>query len=1084
MKRTAIYAKASTIACRQIFILTGFFLAIVIGASGQRNSVDERMVRMTTYPYSDPNPLPAMAINHAISSFYPYNMFNGYTDKSVQQDWKVVSMENPYIKVMVLPEVGGKVMGAIEKSTGKEFVYINHVMKFRAIGIRGPWTSGGIEHNFGLDLGHAPWAAGAVDYRIIENADGSTSCVVGGLDLASRTQWRVNIHLPNDKAYFETQALWYNATPFHEAYLSWENAAYKATNDLEFYFPGTHHIDHGGAVSPWPIDEKGRNLALYKENNFGSHKSYHVIGDSRNWFGGYWRDADYGFGHWAPYADAPGKKLWIWALSRNGAIWEDLLTDHDGQYIEAQSGVKFNQAGEKSGFHSPFNQLSLRPFYAETKTDYWFPVKATGGMVDASAFGTLNVDYSAGNAKIAINPTVFIDDTLTVSLGAKVLHKERLQLSPMQVFVKDIHARITNDEVLRVRIGNKRLYYTTDSTETRVTRPLVDAVETEYRSAERLFRLGEEEHAMRNYDAAEAFYRECLAAAPTHTLAMTRLAELCFRKQFFQEGIDLARKVLQIDTYDGPANFIYGILLAETGDLTNAEEAFSVAARTMEFRSAAYLQMAKINMRKGAWEEVIGDAIRALDYNRYNLAAYHMLATAYRKTGDGERAQKTLETLLRIDPLSHYARFEQYLLHLDKERLEIFTAAIRNEFPHETFLELAVEYANMGLKDEAIKVLLQAPEYPTVYYWLAWLKKDRDAAKSKAYLQSAVAMSPAHVFPFRAETIPVLTWAQGQLSSWKTAWYLGLIYWKHRDTDKAKELFAECGWTPDYAPFYLSRYVLFQDDKGRGPQLLSDLEKALKVAPTEWRAWHHLTSYYMGQRSFDAARTHSASAFKKFPDNPVIGMDYAKALLQTGNFKPALDVLSRITILPQEGAREGHDIYELANLWEALNMMKQKKFKKALRYIEAARQWPEHLGAGMPYNPDMRLHDLMAAVCEEGLSDRSAAEQLYGRIESYTLAAEDRRHGDVLSTYIGFKVLKERGNDQLHQSVAEWKASADSIRNWQIGAGSSSLEFQWALAKIEADKAKADQLEDRLLKDGRLTRLRLFQELMGLRKDD
>ncbi len=92
--------------------------------------------------------------------------------------------------------MGGKVWGATEKSTGREFVYQNHVMKFRAIGIRGPWTSGGIEHNFGLDLGHAPWTASPVDYILKENDDGSVSCIVGGLDLASRTQWRVNILLP------------------------------------------------------------------------------------------------------------------------------------------------------------------------------------------------------------------------------------------------------------------------------------------------------------------------------------------------------------------------------------------------------------------------------------------------------------------------------------------------------------------------------------------------------------------------------------------------------------------------------------------------------------------------------------------------------------------------------------------------------------------------------------------------------------------------------------------------------------------------------------------------------------------------
>ena len=167
-------------------------------------------------------------------------------------------------------------MGAIEKSTGKEFIYLNHVLKFRSIGIRGPWTSGGIEHNFGLDLGHAPWTAADVDYVLKENEDGSVSCVVGGLDLASRSQWRVDIRLPKDKAYFETNAMWYNPTPLHDAYLSWEVAAYKGTEDLQFYFPGGYHIGHGGDVSPWFMDKEGRNLSLYRENNFGTSKSYHV----------------------------------------------------------------------------------------------------------------------------------------------------------------------------------------------------------------------------------------------------------------------------------------------------------------------------------------------------------------------------------------------------------------------------------------------------------------------------------------------------------------------------------------------------------------------------------------------------------------------------------------------------------------------------------------------------------------------------------------------------------------------------------------------------------------------------------------
>jgi hypothetical protein len=119
---------------------------------GQNASIEQKAKQIKTYPYSDPNPIPSLAINNPISRFYPYYRFDGYSHQGKEKDWKVVTLENPYIKVTVLPEVGGKVWGAIEKATGKEFIYKNHVLKFRDIGIRGPWTSGGIEHNFGLDL--------------------------------------------------------------------------------------------------------------------------------------------------------------------------------------------------------------------------------------------------------------------------------------------------------------------------------------------------------------------------------------------------------------------------------------------------------------------------------------------------------------------------------------------------------------------------------------------------------------------------------------------------------------------------------------------------------------------------------------------------------------------------------------------------------------------------------------------------------------------------------------------------------------------------------------------------------------------
>jgi hypothetical protein len=169
----------------------------------QKATIKEEYRDFVTYPFNDPNPLPILT--ERSYRIYPYHSFDGYSLTSQLKKWKVIKLENDYIEVYVLPETGGKVWGAIEKSTGKEFIYRNEVMKFRNISLRGPWTSGGIEFNFGF-IGHTPSTACPVDYLTRENDDGSVSCIVGNIDLPSRTQWRVEIRLPKDKAYFETRA--------------------------------------------------------------------------------------------------------------------------------------------------------------------------------------------------------------------------------------------------------------------------------------------------------------------------------------------------------------------------------------------------------------------------------------------------------------------------------------------------------------------------------------------------------------------------------------------------------------------------------------------------------------------------------------------------------------------------------------------------------------------------------------------------------------------------------------------------------------------------------------------------------------
>ncbi len=1049
-----------------VFSLVLLMTILALEVSSQKATISEDIQPIKTYPYSDPSPIPSLGINGKVAAYYPYFIFNGYADKAVEKDWKVVTLENDFIEVTVLPEVGGKVMGAIEKSTNEEFIYLNHVMKFRAIGIRGPWTSGGIEHNFGLDLGHAPWTASKVDYVMKENADGSVSCVVGGLDLASRTQWRVDIRLPKDKAYFETRSLWYNPTPLHDSYLSWEIAAYKGTEDLQFYFPGTYHIGHDGDVYAWPVDKKGHDLSLYKENNFGTSKSYHIAGVFPNWFGGYFHNTNFGSGHWSSYDDAPGKKLWIWSLARDGAIWEDLLTDTDGQYIEAQSGIKLNQAHPWSGYSTPYNQLFMRPFYTETKSDYWFPVKATGGIVEANPSGTLNLVVTEKELKISFCPNIYINDTLIVKRGEKTILSEYLILKPMQVFQKNIEFTDGGDEVISIDIGRNLLNYSTDIEETIIDRPTTTPANQDFTSAEHLFRQAEDMYSMRDYSSAIKTYEACLEKEPTHSRALSKLAEIYYRQGLYEKGLGFARKVLENNTYDPGANFIFGVLHKAIGNLTMAKEAFSVSVRSMEYRSASYVQISGLHLQTQNFTKARKYAEMALDYNKYNITAYEFLATANRKLDYNDDAKKILSTLLDIDPLNHYARFEHYLINPSAESLSTFNSAIRNELPFETYLELAIEYANQGQNTEAIKVLEQSPDYPIVSYWLAYLTRKTNSTKSVNYLKQAEELSPKMVFPFRLETIPVLTWAQEQNSSWKTKYYLGLIYWDILQTEKATDLFELCEDTPDYSIFYVSRGILLQGNKSKIVAAGKDFEKAMILNPQEWRTWYYLSKYYEKTGNFKQQAEVTSQMYAQFPNNSNVEITHAQALLNIDKNKECLKVLAEAIVMPGEFGNLGHGIYEKANLNIALDLLESEKYKKAIKYINDSKMYPENLGSGAPYEPDYRLQDYLLAYCENKLGNKDLESNFYEQIIDYS-----RKHwhdqGNSSNTYISTVVLKAYDKtEEVSSAMKRWKNTQEFNKNWGISMGISSPNVQWVLAKYNKDEDKVAQLESETLQNG------------------
>ncbi len=999
----------------------------------QKASIVVESKEILVYPFSNPNPVPVIGEG---SEIFPYHSFNGYSLKGQMQKRNIIKLENDYIEVYVLPTDGGKIWGAIEKSTGKEFIYRNDVLKYRNISQRGPWTSGGIEFNFGY-IGHNPSTFVPVDYKTVENIDGSVSCFVGGLDLPSRTKWYVEVRLPKDKAFFETRSLWSNPTPLPQSYYNWMTAAAVVTDDLEFSYPGNQEIGHGGERNPWPVDNEGRNLSAYKNNAFGSDRSAHIVGEYNDFMGGYYQKSDFGFGHWALYDEMPGHKLFLWSQSRSGGIWEDLLTDTDGQYFEFQAGRMFNQYGGTSAFKTPISQTPFNPGLTDRWTEIWFPVKEIGGLSDVSPIGVLHAKVADGKLHIGVNALAAVQGTIIVKSDGMVILSEDKAFKPMDVYKTSIPLSTTTD--YEIVVEGMDLKYSTSKKEF-LKRPFVSTMPKEIVTSSSLYQEGMQLKEARNYSRAKEVLLKCLDKDPLYIDAMVALTELYYRSVQLDSALYYANNALQLDTYHPAANFNAGITYLVQGDLVNAIESLGWAARSPEYRSPAYAKMAAIEFMLNDMGLAEHYANLALDYDRHNFNALEVLVVLYRKTGEKALADKFVETISILDPLNHFADFERNLLHPSSENDIRFTSTITNEMPYQTFLELSMIYYGFGLKNDALLVLDKSPSHPLITVWKAYLKND------PSMLNEVTDVSPAFVFPYRTETISALIWATSKNTNWKFKYYLAINYAAIQRSEDAVRLFSSCGQEPDYAPFYLTRAAFLEPQNDK--KLLADLQSAQKLAPEDLRASGELIDYYDSRNEHRMTLALATAAYKKHKDSQVIGLKYVRALISNGEYAKSLKILDGMNILPNEGASQGKVVFEQANLFLAMELIRNGKYTEAIKMIDKSKEWPENLGVGKPYDVDIRIQDYLKIFCLDKLSRKSEAAVLQKSVIDYT----NQHMAPSFSNILAIKLLEINGEDEAANVLIQKMGNSDDpIQKWVVATSKKDLS---AISDLEIGFSK------------------------------
>jgi predicted negative regulator of RcsB-dependent stress response len=724
-------------------------------------------------------------------------------------------------------------------------------------------------------------------------------------------------------------------------------AAAFARDDLEMFMPGNAYLAHSGARRAWPVDSAGRYLPAYANNRFGGHKSYHVVGELNDFFGGYYHDADYGFGHWSRYEEMPGQKLWLWALSREGGVWEELLTDSDGQYIEFQAGRLYVQYAPGADMN-PVSQVGFEPGATDRWSETWFPVEGIGGLSDASRDGAMSVTREEGRLRVGINAFGNLTDTLRVSSGGRTLAAFPIAFSALEPVERVVD--LAGARTVEVELPVLGLSYTSDRGARQLARPFTtdSAAAAQIPETDRWVIDGRQLVRSRRYHDARQMFESALAEEPWNRDALLGLAVLEYRRGLYESGLSRVSRVLQLDTYDATANFVAGNLYRALGRETDAREAYGWAARSTAYRSAAYVQLAELMLAGGDLQEATRYARLAIDYDRYSIPARQVLAIVGRRAADAALAASMREQLLELDPLHHFAAAESYLAAPNPASADLVTASLRGEYPDQVILELAADYVRRGALDDA-RALLQlgarVTANPLLRAWSAWLDDEPARLAGRA--------EPSFVFPYRRETIPVLEWAAEHEDHWSWSYLLALNLWARDRADEAAHLLEGLGDAPDFAPLYVARAHLLEQLHQRDPQ--ADLRRAVQLDSADRTIRIQLVRYLQSRRRWEDALAESSAARAFFPGDFNLDLMHVLSLNQLGRPSEAIEVLNATHVLPSENARESHRLYVQANTLAALDALERGDYDEAKRRLLAALKWPEHLGQGRPYEPEERL---------------------------------------------------------------------------------------------------------------------------------
>ncbi|MDP2890523.1 MAG: DUF5107 domain-containing protein [Bacteroidota bacterium] len=947
---------------------------------------------------------------------YPHPVIEKIMDEKVDKEWNAVFLENQYLKIMILPELGGRVQMAFDKTKQRHFIYYNQVIKPALVGLTGPWISGGLEFNWPQH--HRPSTYDAVDHCIEENADGSVTVWCSEVERMFRTRGMAGFTLHPDKAYLEIKVKLYNRTNHPQTFLWWANPAVKVNDDYLSVFPPDVNavFDHGKRdVSEFPIAKgtyykvdysPGTDISWYK--NIPVPTSYMAVNSKYNFVGGYENDSKGGLLHVANHHVSPGKKQWTWGHGDFGRAWDRNLTDEDGPYIELMCGVYTDNQPDFTW---------LMPGEEKAFSQYFMPYRDLGVVKNATKEAMVNMEFEDEKAIIKAYATgVYPGSKIILKYKDEILLEESFDFHPETSFEKvvllagsNLEGERTEDRTPKpplvegvgggfsIAILTSRGKILVDwKPESGEKKPIPEAAKAaklpaEIESNEQLYLTGLhlEQYRHATYDPRD-YYMEALKRDPQDSRCNNALGLWYLRRGQFAKAETYFRKAIETLTgrnpnpIDGEPLFNLGLTLRFLGKDDEAFDAFYKSVWNAAWMDIGYFQLARLAAKKHNWDEALELIDRSLIRNWHNHKARQLKVSILRKLGKTADTELLIVESLKLDKFNFGVLFEKCLLNADSvEDLSALKHLLRANI--HTYIEFALDFAFAGLFDEAIELISigiaeqkSQPVFPMALYYKAWFEaQNGELEVSGKTLQEAAKACPDFCFPNQAEAVVVLEWAlEINPNDYKALYYLGNFWYAFKNYDEAVACWEKSVTIfSEFPTTHRNLSLAYFNKQNNAEKALKSLEKAFELDKSDARILMELDQLYKRLNYPLEQRLDNLVCFSTLVDQrDDLYLELATLYNLTGKFKTAYDLIMSRQFHPWEGGEgnvTGQYVFSLTEM--AKKAIQDKNFKEVIDLLTKAREYPHNLGEGKLHGAQENELLYILGLAYEGLNETETA---------------------------------------------------------------------------------------------------------------